>query len=222
MKIAKRAIKEANIIIAAERIFAQVGFKNAKMEDIAAQAGITKVTLYSYFQSKENMYLAVTFKALQLLTDLYLDIRQKYREESGFKSCQALIKGFVDFCEENYLYSEVMLDYFALIRSSNKGQDLAKLPVGIKDSIYFEKIQTIQNEPFKITVKEIERGQADGSINKDVDPMLCTLFAWSSSIGYIKLLSASQDNSSPLLNVNLPDLKKLALRVSKELLQAKN
>ena len=77
MKDSKRAIKEANIIEAAERVFAVVGFKNAKMEDIAAEAGITKVTLYSYFQSKENLYLAITYKSLQLLIDEFYRVIEK-------------------------------------------------------------------------------------------------------------------------------------------------
>ncbi len=34
------------------------------MEDIALDAGITKVTLYSYFKSKDNLIMAVTYKAL--------------------------------------------------------------------------------------------------------------------------------------------------------------
>ena len=45
MKNSKKSLKEAKIIEAAERVFNAVGFKNAKMEDIASEAGITKVTL---------------------------------------------------------------------------------------------------------------------------------------------------------------------------------
>ena len=71
MKDKKKSLKESIIINAAERVFERVGFKNAKMEDITKDAEITKVTLYTYFQSKENLYLAVTFKALQLLIEKY-------------------------------------------------------------------------------------------------------------------------------------------------------
>ena len=71
MNDAKRSAKENLIVDAAERVFSVVGFKNAKMENIATEAGITKVTLYSYFQSKENLYLALTYRGLQLLNDKY-------------------------------------------------------------------------------------------------------------------------------------------------------
>ncbi len=65
MKEDKRISKEEAIISAAEKVFGEVGYKNAKMEEVAAVAGITKVTLYSYFQSKENLYMAITLRGFQ-------------------------------------------------------------------------------------------------------------------------------------------------------------
>ncbi|MBK7637968.1 MAG: helix-turn-helix transcriptional regulator [Saprospiraceae bacterium] len=81
MHYSKKTLKESIIILAAEKVFGEVGFKNAKMEDIAKKAGITKVTLYTYFQSKENLYLAVTFKALQLLIEQYYQTIDRYKDE---------------------------------------------------------------------------------------------------------------------------------------------
>ena len=77
MKEDKKIKKEQFIIESAERVFEKVGFKNAKMDDIAAAAGITKVTLYSYFQSKENLYLAITYNALSALNEVYLQTIKK-------------------------------------------------------------------------------------------------------------------------------------------------
>lgn len=219
MNDAKRAIKEGIIIESAERIFASVGFKNAKMEDIAAGAGITKVTLYSYFQSKENLYMAVTFKALQLLIDNYYKTIDEYREATGLESTLALTETFMNFCEENYLYSEALLDYFALIRSTSRGEDESKLTEAIKESIYYMKLRDIQNLPFKLTAKEIERGMIDGSIHSDIDPMFHTLHGWMMVIGYIKVISASGANATPLFNVSLKNLKSFNLKLAETLLK---
>ena len=218
MKDAKKALKESRIIEAAERIFANVGFKNAKMEDIAAEAGITKVTLYSYFQSKENLYMAVTHKALELLNDHYYKTIDKYRDYSGLECTIALIECFMEFCEDNYLYSEALLDYFALVRSTSRGEDESKLTDAIKESIYYMKLRDIQNLPFKLTAKQIERGKEDGSILSDIDPMFHTLHGWMMVIGYIKVVSASGANASPLFNVSLEDLKILNLNLARALL----
>jgi len=217
MKGNKKNLKESIIVEAAEQVFAIVGFKNAKMEDIAAKARITKVTLYSYFQSKENLYMAVTYKALQLLIEKYYETIDKYKEKSGLESTMAILDTFMTFCEQNYLYSEALLDYFALVRSSSAGIDEARLTDATKDSIYFMKLQDMHNLPFKLTVKEIERGKRDGSILVDVDPMLSTLHGWTMVIGYVKVISASGTNATPLFNVSLKDLKKLNLKIAEEL-----
>ena len=217
MRDSKKSLKEQKIIEAAETVLERVGFKNAKMEDIASAAGITKVTLYSYFQSKENLQLAVTHKALQLLIDKYYSCMNENKEKSGLESTIAIFKLFIEFSEENFLYSEALLSYFELNRSTSFGSNKEKLTEALKESVYFRKIQDIQNLPFKLTVKEIERGKLDGSVREDIDPMLATLAAWTASIGYIKVTAAS--GAKPLFNVDLEILKKIQLKSATELLK---
>ena len=218
MNDAKRSAKENLIVDAAERVFSVVGFKNAKMENIATEAGITKVTLYSYFQSKENLYLALTYRGLQLLNDKYYQTIDQYKNSKGIDCVVALIETFMDLCSDNYLYSEALLDYFALVRSTSAGKITAKLTVATKESIYYTKLLDIQNLPFKLTVKEIQRGQQDGSIISKIDPMVQTLHGWATVIGYAKVITASGDHATPLFNVNLDDVKKLNLGVARALL----
>lgn len=218
MNDAKRNAKENLIIDAAERVFAVVGFKNAKMENIAAEAGITKVTLYSYFQSKENLYLALTYRGLQLLNDKYYQTIDLHKNSKGIDCVVALLETFMDFCSDNYLYSEALLDYFALVRSTSAGKDTTKLTEATKESIYYTKLLDIQNLPFKLTVKEIQRGQQDGSILNDIDPMVQTLHGWSTVIGYAKVITASGDYATPLFNVSLKDIKQLNLGLARALL----
>lgn len=220
MNDAKRAAKENTIIDAAERVFAIVGFKNAKMDSIAAEAKITKVTLYSYFQSKENLYMAITYRALQLLIDKYYQSIDHHKSQPGIESVIALLEAFMDFCSENYLYSEALLDFFALNRSTSAGTDTKKMTEAIKESIYYSKLQDMQNLPFKLSVKEFERGKLDGSILNQVDPMITTLHGWSMVIGYAKVISASGDHATPLFNVKLQDIKKLNLNIARALLSS--
>jgi len=221
MKESKKSKKEDKIIQAAERVFNAVGFKNAKMEDIATEAGITKVTLYSYFQSKENLYLAITYKALQTLNDRYYASLDRHKSSQGIDSVIALVETFMSFCEENFLYSETLLDYFSMVRATSSGKDKTKLTEATKDSIYYLKLQDIQNLPFKLTSKEIQRGQLDGSILDHIDPIFSTLQGWSFIIGYTKVLNANGTNESPLFNVNLSDLKKFNLKLARALLSSK-
>ena len=222
MKIKTRENKEKNIINSAEHVFARFGFKNARMEDIATDAGITKVTLYSYFQSKENLYLAVTFYALRDLVSEFRKTLKTNADMSGLDSTIEILKLFIEFCENNYFYSEILLDYFSLMRSTSLSDNHLKLTEAMKGSEYFDKLKKLHNLPFKLTVNEISRGIADGSIRNDVDPMFCTLQGWAMAVGYIKLISASGEKANQLFNVDLQKLKDFNLDLTRQLLSKSN
>src|SRR3954463_16390582 len=53
-----RAVREPQILEVAGRIFAARGYHAASMDEIAAQADVTKPLVYAYFGSKERLYVA--------------------------------------------------------------------------------------------------------------------------------------------------------------------
>jgi AcrR family transcriptional regulator len=53
-----RAERESIMLAAARRAFEERGYRDASMDEIAAQAGITKPMLYAYFGSKQGLYEA--------------------------------------------------------------------------------------------------------------------------------------------------------------------
>ena len=218
MDISKKQKKEHGIIDAAIVVFGEKGFQNARMEDIATKAGLTKVTLYSYFESKDNLYMAVMYRAFQALTEVFYATIDSNKSRSGLQSTVGIFEAFFNFCEKNFLYSEALLDYFSLIRSLSREESNNQELSPITSSSYFIRLQDLQNLPLKLTVKEMERGQEDGSIKEDIDCMLHTIQGWTMVVGYIKLLSASRKNESPLLNVNLKSLKTLSLRFAENAL----
>jgi AcrR family transcriptional regulator len=54
-----RILRERRILDAALTVFSQKGFVSASMDDIAAQAGLSKPTLYQYFPSKDELFTAM-------------------------------------------------------------------------------------------------------------------------------------------------------------------
>jgi AcrR family transcriptional regulator len=56
---ARREMYRALILEAAERIFADAGFEAAKMQDVAAAAGISLGTLYGIFEGKLELFTAI-------------------------------------------------------------------------------------------------------------------------------------------------------------------
>jgi TetR/AcrR family transcriptional regulator, repressor for uid operon len=57
------------IIQAAIESFAQTGFDKTKMEDIAKRLGLSKGTIYLYFNSKEDLFLAICEHYVKVMRD---------------------------------------------------------------------------------------------------------------------------------------------------------
>jgi TetR/AcrR family transcriptional regulator len=59
----------AAILDAAERIFAESGLAGARIDAIAAAAGVNKALLYYYFENKEGLYAAVLEQRMRAFSE---------------------------------------------------------------------------------------------------------------------------------------------------------
>ncbi len=67
--------KQARILVAARTVCARMGYEAATMEAVAAEARVSKGTLYNFFESKEDLFLATVLQAYdeaERRTDLYV------------------------------------------------------------------------------------------------------------------------------------------------------
>lgn len=58
-RVESRARTRQNLLEAAERVFAERGFKNATLDQVAEAAGLTKGAVYSNFSSKDELFIAL-------------------------------------------------------------------------------------------------------------------------------------------------------------------
>lgn len=79
-----REERRGRILAAAGRVFTKRSYPAASMDEIAAEAGLGKPTLYRYFRSKDTLFAAVFVQALDELErhlDEVLDARRNVRDE---------------------------------------------------------------------------------------------------------------------------------------------
>ncbi len=60
----RKDARPAEIVAAALEIFAEKGFAAARLDDIAARAGVSKGALYLYFETKQHLFEAVVRDAV--------------------------------------------------------------------------------------------------------------------------------------------------------------
>jgi AcrR family transcriptional regulator len=64
-----KEVARTRIIQAATKIFSEKGYQDTSMDDIAKEIGVTKATLYSYFDSKKDIYNIIAVSANQKLRE---------------------------------------------------------------------------------------------------------------------------------------------------------
>lgn len=99
--------RRALILGAAGPIFARDGYASARLEDIAAAAGVTKPILYRHFDSKKGLYLALLEKHREDLPGFFEQVRAPTLEPLA-ETLRSVIDGWLDYVRENR-HSWVML-----------------------------------------------------------------------------------------------------------------
>jgi len=98
----------AEILAAARKVFAVKGFNDATVDDIAAAAGISKGTIYLYFPSKKDIYLAALKHGL-------IELRERTRETiQAARGIRARMRSFIATRLE---YAEAHRDFIKIYHS---------------------------------------------------------------------------------------------------------
>ncbi|MDX2128721.1 MAG: TetR/AcrR family transcriptional regulator [Chloroherpetonaceae bacterium] len=113
-----KEVKQKLIVEASVQVFSTKGFHEAKMQDIADAAGVGKGTLYEYFSTKEELFLAVY--------DSWIDEYENEMTEAATSSsialsqADAMIDKTVEFYEKHAQHAAILLEFWAhALRSQN-------------------------------------------------------------------------------------------------------
>ncbi|TPP06562.1 TetR/AcrR family transcriptional regulator [Rhizobium glycinendophyticum] len=79
-------IKRGQILDGAKRVFMKMGYDAASMNDVTREAGVSKGTIYVYFQSKEELFAALIDRAKGQFTDTVREtLAQSVSAEDGLR-----------------------------------------------------------------------------------------------------------------------------------------
>src|SRR5215510_13262218 len=71
------------ILDAAMRVFSRRGLHKTNLEEVAREAGISKGTIYLYFKSKEDLFIAAAQRVVFHLQELSPELQQGWRDGEG-------------------------------------------------------------------------------------------------------------------------------------------
>ncbi len=152
---ARKEMYRQLIFEAAERVFSEQGFDGAKMQDVAAEAGLSLGTLYAIFAGKAELFQAIH------------ESRRRELMEHARSETPAHENAVSHLLHGVRAYTEFLLDHPNFLRIhfyEGRALGLAKAPAGA--------LPDGQLEPgVELMVEAFERGLAEGALFPG-DPML--------------------------------------------------
>lgn len=176
----KRKQKREEIISTAERLFFSEGYDDVSMNDIAKDVGMSKATLYLYFDNKDSLFFAVVLRGAEIMKSLIE--KEMENVEKGIDKVFAYRSAYFDFAVKypDYLhvYNYFISGRFNLTRIVDnlvmkdvieRGRKFAMFPATMASSDENERqIMEIRKEILILLINSIKTGIEDGSINKKI------------------------------------------------------
>lgn len=147
--MAEKNQKKIGILLSANTLFKEKGFHNTKMDEIAANAGVGKGTLYEYFKNKQDIFDEFCIEKVVLIREMIEEISNK---EISFK--QKLVEIFY-YKKESMECEGVSID--AILAYKNTISDNA--------------VKTMMNhatDMYRILLKIIDQGKEEGVVIKNI------------------------------------------------------
>ena len=152
--------KQDHVLAVACEVFQRMGYKQAKISDIAIEAGISRTTLYRYFRNKQEM--------LELLL-----VRQ---EEYAMKS--------MEYLKDDSKSIEEKLNWMLEMKFKVINEWGSQLIKDLMDDGYFkERLHEIQANMAEEFIEWLRFEQEDGNISKAYEPEF--IFALMTKLEYL-------------------------------------
>jgi TetR/AcrR family transcriptional regulator len=159
--------RREEILDAAQRVFFEKGLVISTMDEIAEAAELSKGTLYIYYKSKEDLYLAVLMRGLELL----------------YGMCEKVAVSEGSIVQKMTKFVAVYNEFFGLHRNFFKMMHFFETPQFHKQvSDEMKQVCHAQSAKlWELVIGVLKKGMEDGFIRSDLNPVEVTIILWSSA-----------------------------------------
>ena len=168
------ALHKERILEAAEEIFSEKGFEQTTIEDLSKVAEYSRRTIYTYFESKEDILYHIVEKGLAILEQ---DIEEVFKKDAAF------IDKYMGICRAMQRYQrDCPHSLENITKAKSQHLDSSHLPSIVKQ---------ILGRGIKINnllAVFIQEGKEQGIIRQEVIPMQTVYILWSSITSLLTLV----------------------------------
>lgn len=172
-KEAVAALHREQIMRASEQLFSTKGFAQTTIDDISKASEYSRRTIYSYYESKEDILHHIIEKGLLVLKE---DIQNAISLNDDF------IDGYKVICMAMSKYQKECPYSADNVNSANSSNfDMENISETVKH------ILLLGTEINTILAEFIENGKEKGVVRQDIIPMLTVYILWSSITSFLTL-----------------------------------
>ena len=162
---------------AAREVFFEKGIHRATMDDVAAQAEVSKGTVYLYFQSKESILAHLLLEGLSILLS---QLEAAYAPQEPLSAEEHLRQ----LVEAYWQFSQTYPDYFRLLLALDRGRFRERVSAEM-----YQQILTESTRGLELVAKAIRQGTEEGVFAVD-DPLLAAGVLWGALNGALALMAS--------------------------------
>ena len=155
-----RTRSRKTLVAAGRKIFAEAGYFNCRISDIARQAGMSQGNVYWYFSSKEELLKAVLSEAFESLGAVMAQAASG--TGSARQKLDALLDGLLDYAQTGSEFTAITI---SLMGHGNEDM-FARLGFNMKE-IGWGYTQSL--------LAILAQAQAEGIVPADLDPLALTM-----------------------------------------------
>lgn len=172
--------RRAEIIDAAEALYAETGWDGITMDQVARRARLSRALLYVYFKDKSDLHLALVERSLEALRTRFIAAREG--QPDGLAEVEAIGRAYLAFSVEAPHYFDACARYQAHAAAEPApGEELRNEAACDAAGLSVH----------EVIVESLNRGVADGTIRANLgDPFVTALALWAFTHGMILIASS--------------------------------
>ena len=163
----EKEARREDIINAAQKIFFEKGLAVATMDEIAEAAELSKGTLYLYYKSKEDLYLAVAMRGSELLFQMF---------DQATSTNEPTIRRIMNLGETYYEYFKQHRNFFRMYYFFENSQFHKQVSQDMLNQCLIT-----DQKIWGVVIGLLRRAINEGLLKEDLNPTQAAVILWSSA-----------------------------------------
>jgi len=188
--------RREEILDAAQRVFFEKGLSIATMDEIAETAELSKGTLYLYYKSKEDLYLAVMMRGMQILLEMLAEV---------VRSNDSVPKMLIRLRDTYTAYFNNHRDYFRMMHFLQTPQFHTQV-----DDEMRKNCGTLNRRVWDLVNGILQRGIDEGILRNNLNPVEVGIILWSSATALMLRIDSEHQIWKETFHIDLAKTLKLS------------